>query len=224
MKLKFLLFIYKIFGNANQRLMRFLEKQIAKADGGVAYSSVIRKIYKEKHHMEIGYGTYGGCWNVPAFWWRNIKIGNYCSFASNITLLTSNHTTSTFTTHPILFCPEYGMKVHLPKETYTQPEDWNNQGLTIGNDVWMGMNVVVLPSCHKIGDGAVIGAGAIVTKDVPPYAIVVGNPAKILRYRFSQKQIEQIQKTKWWLLDKNQLAEQACQLQNIINSFDHENN
>ena len=71
----------------------------------------------------------------------------------------------------------------------------------IGNDVWTGANVVVLKGV-TIGDGAVIGAGSVVTKDVPPYAIVVGNPGKILRYRFNEKDISLLLKVKWWNFDR----------------------
>ena len=70
--------------------------------------------------------------------------------------------------------------------------------LTIGNDVWIGVNAIILSSCHTIGNGAVIGAGAVVTKDIPPYAVVAGVPAKVIRYRFDQKTINEIEKTKWF--------------------------
>ena len=68
---------------------------------------------------------------------------------------------------------------------------------TIGKDVWTGANAVILKGV-KIGDGAVVGAGSIVTKDIPSYAIVVGNPARILRYRFNAVDIELLLKVKWW--------------------------
>jgi acetyltransferase-like isoleucine patch superfamily enzyme len=70
--------------------------------------------------------------------------------------------------------------------------------LSIGNDVWIGQNAIILPSVARIGDGAVIGAGAVVTKDVEPYSIVVGNPARLLRYRFSQETIVKLQESRWW--------------------------
>ena len=73
-----------------------------------------------------------------------------------------------------------------------------NRGDTVvGNDVWIGQNATILPGVH-IGDGAVIGANAVVAKDVPPYAVVVGNPAVIKKYRFDQETIDLLLKLKWW--------------------------
>ncbi len=82
----------------------------------------------------------------------------------------------------------------------------------------MGQNAIILPSCNIVGDGAIIAAGAVVTKDVPPYAIVAGNPAKILRYRLTPEQIEKVQASQWWLLDKESLSKQAEDLLLITNS------
>ena len=70
--------------------------------------------------------------------------------------------------------------------------------LTIGNDVWIGHNAIILSGVSSIGDGAVIGAGAVLYKDVPPYAVVLGNPARVVRYRFSAEKIEELLESKWW--------------------------
>jgi phosphonate metabolism protein (transferase hexapeptide repeat family) len=69
--------------------------------------------------------------------------------------------------------------------------------VTIGNDVWIGHNVTIMGGI-SVGDGAIIGSGAIVTKDIPPYAIAVGNPARVINYRFDEKQIDALQQIKWW--------------------------
>ena len=73
--------------------------------------------------------------------------------------------------------------------------------LTIENDVWIGDGVVILPSVSHIGNGAVIGARAVVTKNVPPFAVVVGNPGHIVRFRFSENLIRSLQSTQWWMQD-----------------------
>jgi tetrahydrodipicolinate N-succinyltransferase len=76
----------------------------------------------------------------------------------------------------------------------------------IGNDVWVAANSVILKGI-SVGNGAIIGAGAVVTKDVPPYAIVVGNPARVIKYRFDQETVEFLQKTEWWNLSRATLQE-----------------
>lgn len=70
--------------------------------------------------------------------------------------------------------------------------------LEIGNDVWIGEGAIVMPSVSTIGDGAVVAAGAVVNKNVPPYAVVCGNPARVVRYRFSEETIRELQYSRWW--------------------------
>jgi len=82
---------------------------------------------------------------------------------------------------------------------YESPEFWDRMKITIGNDVWIGAQAFINTSkCHKIGDGAIIGANAVVNFDVPDYAVVVGVPGAIKKYRFSQERIEILQRIKWW--------------------------
>ena len=76
--------------------------------------------------------------------------------------------------------------------------------ILIGNDVWIGAGVQIL-SGVKIGNGAIVGAGSVVTRNVPPYAVVAGNPARVIRYRFSDETIERIQASKWWMWTEEQL-------------------
>lgn len=75
----------------------------------------------------------------------------------------------------------------------------------IGHDVWIGQNAIILPTVKRIGDGAVIGAGAVVTKDVPDFAIVLGNPANVVKYRFSGETIDRIKRQAWWNKDMEEL-------------------
>lgn len=81
--------------------------------------------------------------------------------------------------------------------------------LTIGNDVWIGANTIILPSCKNIGNGAVIAAGSIVTKDIPQYEIWGGDPAKFIKKRFSDDIIEKIEASRWWEIDRSELSKFA---------------
>lgn len=86
--------------------------------------------------------------------------------------------------------------------TKSHNEFWNYAPVRIGNDVWIGDNVIIKNGV-KIGDGAVVGLGAVVTKDVPPYAVVAGVPAKIIKYRFSDEIISELLELEWWNLEED---------------------
>lgn len=124
-----------------------------------------------------------------------LKIGKFCSIACGTKFLfnSANHALDSLSTYPFpLFFEEW----NLEKEKVT--DAWDNRGdIVIGNDVWIGYEAVIL-SGVTIGDGAIIGTRAVVTKDVPPYTIVGGVPAKSIRKRFDEKVIEALLKIKWW--------------------------
>lgn len=138
------------------------------------------------------------------------SIGRYCSI-NGTAKIWNNHSLDCITTSPFLdnlgfyaweqhdirrgYIKKYGR--HRDNAPFENSELRDNRPVIIGNDVWIGANVCILPGVH-VGDGAVIAAGAIVTKDVPPYAIVGGVPAKVIRYRFSPKEIHTLLKIRWW--------------------------
>ena len=129
-------------------------------------------------------------------------IGKYCSISYNVVIGASQHPTNWLSTSPIQYANNV---LDFPTKHIC------NIGITskpcyIGNDVWIGTKAVIMHDI-TIGDGAIIGSGAVVTHDVPPYAIVVGVPAKILRYRFDEKTIKQLLELKWWNLPEEQVAE-----------------
>ena len=124
-----------------------------------------------------------------------LKIGKFCSIACGAKFLfnSANHTVKSLTTYPFpIFFEEWGLDV---RDITTA---WDNKGdIVIGNDVWIGYEAVIM-SGVTIGDGAIIGARAVVTKDVPPYTIVGGVPAKQIRKRFSDETISELLNLKWW--------------------------
>ncbi len=122
-------------------------------------------------------------------------IGKFCSIACGAKFIftSANHTLTSFSTYPF---PIFYEEWNLNKEDVASA--WDNKGdIVIGNDVWVGYEAVILSGVH-IGDGAIIGARALVTKDVPPYAIVGGMPAKIIKNKFSEEIVSALQKLKWW--------------------------
>lgn len=158
---------------------------------------------------KIGRYTYG-YESLLEFYPIAESIGRYCSINGTARIY-NNHPMEYVTTHPmldhILFYPwevyenrlrymqTYG--THNDNAEFENSPIRNNRPVVIGNDVWIGANVVILPGVN-IGDGAVLAAGAVVTEDVAPYAIVGGVPAKTLRYRFEEKMIERFLEIKWW--------------------------
>ena len=137
-------------------------------------------------------------------------IGKFCSIACGAKFLfnSANHTLSSLSTYPFpIFFEEWDLEI----KDITKA--WDNKGdIVIGNDVWIGYEAVILAGV-TIGDGAVIGTRAVVTKDVPPYTIVGGIPAKPIKKRFPQETIDALLKIKWWGWDKKHIAQQISHLQ-----------
>jgi virginiamycin A acetyltransferase len=119
-------------------------------------------------------------------------IGKFCAIASNVKFIMNgaNHPLNYFTTYPFAIFGEGW-------ENTMSVEGTSKGDTIIGNDVWLGYNALILPGV-KIGDGAIIGANSVVTKDVEPYTIVGGNPAKLIRKRFTDDVINLLLKLKWW--------------------------
>lgn len=153
-------------------------------------SPTARRIMLIYHEVEIGFYSYGAF--NPMNIRPGVKIGRYCSFGREVMIFDANHPVKFCSTHPYFYEPKYGYVREL-LTTQIKKE--------IGNDVWIGHRAMILPKCRTIGDGAIVGAGAVVTKDVPPYAIVGGNPAKIIGYRFDEDKVADLVQSKWWLKD-----------------------
>lgn len=134
----------------------------------------------DSYNSPYGIGTYG----KPKVLFESkadLKIGKFCSISDEVTIfLGGEHEINTISSYP------FSLKNHYSKGD-----------VTIGNDVWIGQSTIIL-SGVTIGDGAIIGANSLVTKDVKPYAVVGGNPAKLIKYRFDDDTIDKLLKIKWW--------------------------
>ncbi len=203
--------LIKLYGLNNRLTRKVIEKIVLYCEKGYCVSATLRDIYSRYHGIHIGYGSYGGCFQSVNFPKPcNIIIGNYCSIGSGLKAFRANHPADKFTTHPVLYNPIFG---YVPKDLLERPD------LVIGHDVWIGSNVTICPGCKKIGNGAIVGAGSIVTHDVAPYTIVAGNPAKLIRPRFTAKQITWLQQKKWWMLDLKTLKRNIDNITSEFNSI-----
>lgn len=172
------------------------------------YDREKRKIFRGKHDdvtlycrdlrkkgISIGTGTF----IAPGVQIRDRRtvIGKYCSIARDVTIGTGRHPLDALSTHSMVHRECYTQEgpIGVHPENYVSFEQ--KKPAVIGNDVWIGLNAVIMDGV-TVGDGAVIGTHAVVTKNVPPYAIVVGMPAKVLRYRFDEETIARLQNTRWF--------------------------
>uniref|UniRef100_A0A6C0KY65 Acetyltransferase n=1 Tax=viral metagenome TaxID=1070528 RepID=A0A6C0KY65_9ZZZZ len=150
--------------------------------------------------MTFGKYTYG----TPNVFWRNddakLTVGKFCSIASNVNIyLGGNHRQDWVSTYP------FG---HINKNIFDNSDGHGHPStkgdVIIGNDVWIGNNTTIM-SGVTIGDGAVIANNSHVVKNVDPYSLFGGNPAKFIKYRFTPEQIEKLLEIKWWDWDENKI-------------------
>lgn len=149
----------------------------------------------------------------------NAKIGKFCSIGSDCRIGLSKHPSEIFvSTHPIFFSKLKQVGITYADENYFEED----QNVVIGNDVWIGLNSIITGNLC-IGDGAIIAAGAVVTKDVMPYSIVGGVPAKHIKFRFSQSEIKQLLEDKWWFKDEEYLRKNFMKFHNVKDYLKGEN-
>ena len=152
-------------------------------------------------HSHIGYATVIG----PNCKIAYADIGKYCSIAPNVKMVLGTHPSEKFvSTCPVFYSTRPGRGFTFARETLFEEfkyiDELHKVSIRIGNDVWIGANALILQGV-TIGDGAIIAAGAVITKDVEPYSIVGGVPAKEIRKRFTEHQINILKNVRWW--DKN---------------------
>lgn len=189
--------IYTLFKGKQRRLVaNICFKMIGKLEGGTFRSATLRKLMYRDYKVLIGCHSYGEAF-VPGAFAPSVTIGKYTSIAKGVKVFTQNHPIDELSTHPYFYEQQFGI---------TKSDTLELGHTTIGNDVWIGQNAILLPGCKHVGHGAIIGAGAIVTKSVPDYAIVAGNPAKVIKYRFEEDIINDLIHLKWWDKSKDEIS------------------
>ena len=178
------------------------------------FDLVARKIYLDTEKrfisMTLGEGSYIVSASLEYGSTKcHVMVGKYCSIAHGVKFIIAlNHDTGAVSTYPFdVVYKQNTQKEHKFKGGRKQ--------VIIGNDVWIGAYTTILGGV-RIGNGAVIGAGAVVAKDVPPYAIVVGNPARIIRYRFDKDTIDWLQQLRWWNWKPEQVLQRQCYFSDIL--------
>ncbi len=174
----------------------YLNKKKIMRQGGEKTSTLLREIIWKKNKVKIGLHTYGGCFSDEFNLGGQVEIGRYCSVGPNVHYFGANHPMNYASMSPYFYQKSWG------GESVT---DIQRHKLVVGNDCWIGASSIITCNCKKIGNGAVIGAGAVVTKDVEPYSIVAGNPARVIKYRFDEETITLLEKSKWYDLEPDTL-------------------
>lgn len=181
-----MLFMVGLKDKCTVKTRHFGNFELDKKDQGELYPFFL---LVDSYYSPYGIGTYG----TPRVLFDSkarLKIGNFCSISEDVTIfLGGEHEINTISSYP------FTLKNHYTKGN-----------VKIGNDVWIGQSTIIL-SGVTIGDGAIIGANSLVTKDVEPYSVVGGNPAKFIKYRFDEETIERLLELKWWNWDIQKIIE-----------------
>lgn len=206
------MFIKKIILSAKKRYLTLSKKCIFGKNTEINRDSEFEGCnlladYAKLTSSYIGYASYLG----EKTYLQKCQIGKYTSIGPCVCNIVGKHPTKFVSTHPSFFsvCRQVGF-TYVDKQKYNEfaEEKYDGHSTKIGNDVWIGARVTILDGVC-IGDGAIIGAGAVVTSDIPPYAIAVGIPAKVIKYRFTEEQIDHLLELQWWNKDEAWIREHA---------------
>ncbi|MBP2390055.1 LbetaH domain-containing protein [Aeromicrobium fastidiosum] len=158
-------------------------------------SLTLRQVLAKHHGVHVGNYSYGSLLQ-PGMADTQTTIGSYVSVGPNVRRIGASHPLDSLTMHPYWYNPKFGL--------VGSEEDVVRTPCEIGHEAWIGANVTILPQCKLVGVGAVVGAGSVVTRDVPDFAIVVGNPARVIGQRLSDDEAAALIRFRPWDLGPTQ--------------------
>ena len=179
-----------------------LRRVVLKLEHSPVYSLTIRQIFRRYHQVNVGLYTIGPCGGDPESLRPGTDIGRYSSIYYTVRALSFDGMRSSDSPSDFLF-----------DAASAEAKTAASGNLYIGNDVFIGHNAIILPTVERIGDGSIVGAGSVVKKDVPPYALAMGNPARVVRYRFSEEKIAELLESQWWLKSIDELSGEMDEFQ-----------
>jgi hypothetical protein len=195
-----------LYHRAPARLRGAMRRFAARLEGGEMTSLSLRRIMREHHGIDAGLHSYG-CFDPVRF--AGASFGRYVSIGPGVRVFRRNHPAERLSMHPYFYNTGLG---------FSQCETLPPRPLHVGDDAWIGANALILPGCGRIGRGAVIGAGSVVTRDVPDFAVVAGNPARVIRERFSPELQAMVLDTAWWERSREELSSQLALLQQPLSA------
>lgn len=187
--------------SGHPRLAARAVRMASRLERGEMRSFTARLIMEERCGVSVGAYSYGSCFEVGSFA-AGTQIGRYVSLARDVKAFRRNHPLAWLSTHPFFYNRKLGV---VPEDQFPF------KPLTIGHDAWVGERVIIAPGCGRIGVGAAVGAGAVVTRDVPDFALVAGVPARFIRLRFAEETCAKILASRWWESPIEQLAGHLAQ-------------
>lgn len=205
--------LYRLYGwTEHQGIRTFLRRLVLRFEGGAMYSLTARLMLSRYHGVDVGLYTIGPCESGPENFAAGTSIGRYSSIYYTVRTLAQSGPDN-----------PNGSNEPLPASLSDSSGMPGRVDLDIGNDAFVGHNAIILPSVNTIGDGAFVGAGSVVVKDVPPYGVVMGNPGRVVRYRFTDETIEALLQEEWWLKSLAELQSDMAGFQRPLDQeADHE--
>lgn len=183
-------------------IIKFFQRKIRNVrvglEGGSQESLYLRRFTEKRYHVNVGLYSYGSCFDENFNnGGKSVRIGRYSSFGPNVKYFGANHPYWECVMSPYFYEKKFGFDV----------DDIPRFSLYIGNDVWIGADVIITAGCRYIADGAVVAAGTVLTRDVEKYNVVAGNPGKVIKKRFTDDQIDKLVETQWWELTPTELLQ-----------------